>query len=58
MDGAHEVERGRFAVTSWLYEAPLFPVNQESPFFLMLPIVLQPGGPALAGLTVIFPFSG
>src|SRR5215218_3002866 len=31
-----------------------FSVNQESPFLLVLPRVLQPSAPALAGLIVIF----
>src|SRR6476469_3753588 len=35
------------------------PVNQESPFLpVALPIVLQPSGPAFAGLIVIFSVFG
>ena len=41
-------------------EVPFFfsPVNQESPFLLLLPAVLQPSGPALTGLIVIFSVFG
>src|SRR4249919_1820335 len=48
------------AVTSWVFEVPVFfsPVNQESPFLLVLPIVLQPFGPASTGLIVIFSVFG
>ena len=42
------------AVTSWEKWPPLVsPLNQESPFLLVEPIVLQPAGPALAGFLVI-----
>ena len=41
------------AVTSWLKVSPFFSVNHESPFLLVLPSVLQPAGPALAGFFVI-----
>src|SRR6476659_4124455 len=40
-----------FALTTWVNEAPgLLPVNQESPLSpRLLPILSQPGLPALAG---------
>src|SRR4029077_4603504 len=47
------------AVTCWLNEVPFFsPVNQESPLLVVLPRVLQPAGPALAGLIEIFSVFG
>jgi hypothetical protein len=47
-----------FAVTSWLRVSPFFSVNQESPFFETEPAVLQPSGPAVAGLMLIFSVFG